>query len=344
MKKIYASFIFFFAGLSLSHAQSLTQSNNAPTIGDFYRTTDVSTLGVSPGTAGPAETWNMSAINVGTVVTDYSVVAVPSSSAASYPSASLAIQTGTTSNYQFYTPSSTDLKFWGGSISVGTVNIIMTYTGSSSAVVTTYSMDYNISNSNPVSGTLSAFNQPGTFSGTCSIVADGSGTLNLPGRNFTNVLRKKATQDLSFSAGIFTGTIKLETYEYFSPNLSKSALFTISNSTVTTGFGASSQMVATINTDYQTIGISENQLEPISFDVFPNPSKSNFNISFTNESNESASYELSSVTGQILKKGDLGHHKGTAHYSINVSDLQSGIYFVRIHVGNKTSVKKLTIQ
>jgi hypothetical protein len=344
MKKIYASFILLIAGLSLSHAQSLTQSNNAPAIGDTYRTTDVSTVGITPGTAGPAETWNMSAASIGTNITVYSVVAVPSSSAANYPSASLAIQTGTSSTYNFYTPSSTDLKYWGGSITVGTVNVLMTYTGTSAAVVTTYSMGYNATNSNPVSGTLSAFSQSGTFSGTCNVVADGFGTLALPSRTFTSVLRKKTNQDLSFTAGFISGSIKQESYEYFASALAKSPLFTIAASTVVTTFTTITQTVVTVNTDYQTVGINEIANNEVEFAVYPNPSKNYFNLSYTNENSAPVSYEIINATGQIIKKNDLGNDKGAVRQTISVADLQSGIYFVKVHIGNKTSVKKLTIQ
>jgi len=344
MKKIYFSFILFFAGLTVNQAQTLTQANNAPAIGDTYRTTDVSTVGVTPGAAGPAVTWDMSAISIGTNITVYTVVAVPSSSASSYPSASLAVQTGTTSNYQFYTPSATDLKFWGGSVTVSTVNVVMTYTGSSAAETTTYSMSYNNSITNPVSGTLSAFSQSGSFSGTCSAIADGFGTLALPTRTFTGVLRKKMTQNLSFTAGFITGTINQETYEYFAPSLIKPSLFTITSSTVVTGLGTSSQMLVTVNSDYLYAGINESLNEVVNLNVYPNPAKNNFSISLNNEKAEPVSYELINAIGQSVKKENLGNQQGKTIYNINVSEIPAGVYFVKVSEGNKVSTKKITIQ
>jgi hypothetical protein len=343
MKKLYFIGLSFFAGLTIN-AQVLTQSNNAPMLTETFRTTDVSTVGVLPGSSGNGVTWDMSAISLGTTVTVYSVVPVPSASTAAYPSASVAVQNSTTGTYNFYSSSSTDLKYWGGSVTVSTVNVNMNY--SSAAVLDNYSMVFGSTGSNTVAGTIyvPAFTLSGTFTGTCTINADGLGTLALPTRTFTNVLRKKTIQDLAFTTSFGAGTIVQNTFEYFASSLAKSPLFTISTSTFSSALGTSSQTLATVNTDFQYVGVKENVKEIVSLNIFPNPAKNNFNLSFVNENSEAVSFEIINTLGQTIKKENLVSTKGTINQPIDISNIETGVYFVKVNVGARTSTKKLTIQ
>ncbi len=342
MKKLYFFVLSSLAGLTLN-AQILSQSNNAPVLGEMFRTTDCSTTGVTPGASGTGVTWDMSAVSIGTAITVNTVVTVASTgSAASYPSASVAVQNSVTSDNLFYSSSATDLKFWGGSIKVSTVSATMNY--STPAILANYNMVFNTANTNTVAGTLFALSQSGSFTGTCSIILDGTGTLALPTRTFTNVMRKKVTQDLSFTVGFVSGTILQETYEYFEPSLAKSPLFTILSSTFTTGFGNSSTSLAMINTDYQYVGINESSKEVAELNVFPNPAKDNFNLTFVNDNASDVNVEITNSIGQLVKKETLPSSKGMVNHLLNVAELKAGIYFVKIDVGSKSSVRKLTVQ
>lgn len=345
MKKLYFFVLTFFAGLSLN-AQILTQGNNAPAIGDMFRTTDVSTVGVTSGAAGNGVTWDMSAVSIGTAITINTVVPVPSASTAAFPSASVAVQNSVTSNYLFYSSSGTDLKLWGGSVTAGTVNVNLNY--SSAAVLANYAMAYNSTASNTIAGTfyVPAFSISGTFNGTCSINADGLGTLALPTRTFTNVLRKKVTQELNLSVSPFgSGTATLVTYEYFAPGLDKSSLFTIMTSdAIIPLLGTSSQTLVTVNSDYQYVGISENTNEITSLNIFPNPASNNFTLAFMNENAENVSVEIVNALGQLVKKEILENTKGLVKQNVNITGIEAGVYFVKTNVGSKSSVKKLTIQ
>jgi len=227
MKKLYFIALSLFTGLTVSEAQILTQANHAPVIGEMYRTTDVSSVGISPGSAGSSVTWDMSAISIGTTVSNNSVVAVPSASAAAYPSAGMSVQTGTANS--LYSSSSSDLKFWGGDVIVNTFNINLNY--STAANLAAYSMIFGSTSSNTIAGNVALNTITGTFTGSCSINVDGSGILALPSRTFTNVMRLKTVQHFDITTSLGSATLTQESYDYYH-SLSKSPLFSITNSTV----------------------------------------------------------------------------------------------------------------
>ena len=70
-------------------------------------------------------------------------------------------------------------------------------------------------------------------------------------------------------------------------------------------------------------------------DIFPNPAKNQFNLS--SNLNNSLGIQIFDVLGKSVKK------LHTNKKSINISDLNSGIYFVRIKNGDYYVTKKLII-
>lgn len=322
-------------------AQTLTATNHNPVIGEIIKTTDVSTISVIPGGAGTGQTWNFSSVTIGSISTTNTVVTAASTgSASSYPSAGLAVSGGT--NNSFYSTSSTDYKYWGGNLTIGPINLILTYT--SSAVNAVYPMSYNVTNSVNIGGNINVSGNLGTFTGNSNIEADGTGTLVLPGRTFNNVIRVKNTQNISFNL-LVAGTVTQISYEYYEPTLSKSPLFSIASSTLSSiAFGTSTQVAVYVNSDYLQVGINEQTKEISNLNLFPNPAKSNFNISLTNENAEPVSYEIINAIGQTVRNEKLSASKGESLYSIEATAIESGIYFIKVTVGNAVSVKKLTIQ
>src|SRR5437868_13288778 len=98
MKKIYTLIAAAFC-ISSVNAQTLTQANHAPIIGDSYQTVNCTTVGVNPGGNGAGQTWNFSALTVQTTTTTNNGVTVASTgSASTYPSANVAVASGTNGN------------------------------------------------------------------------------------------------------------------------------------------------------------------------------------------------------------------------------------------------------
>lgn len=84
----------------------------------------------------------------------------------------------------------------------------------------------------------------------------------------------------------------------------------------------------------QTETLTDNGID---FGVYPNPSNGNFNISFNN-SNQNYTIEIFSAVGQrVFEK------ENTNSASVSVSNLQKGIYLVRLTKDSKSITKKIVI-
>lgn len=342
MKKIYSFFAIAFCAGSLS-AQTLTQANHAPTVGDTYQAVNCSTVGVNPGGNGAGQTWNFSSLSVTSPTTTNNGVTVASTgSAAAYPSSNVALSIGTGTN-SFYSASSTGLLYWGGDIKVGGQNIVMAYT--SAAPYAVYPMTLGTTTSSNVAGTNTSIAGPGTFTGTSSVTGSGTGMIMLPGGyNFNNILKVTTATTMSFTTPFGPGTYIKNNYDYYSA-LSKYPLFSISNETITSGLGTTTETVTLINNNYKTVGISESANQTLSnVNIYPNPAKDNVNINFTNENAEAVSYEIVNVIGQTVRTQNIPATKGETLYNVSLTGIESGIYFIKLNVGSRSSITKITVQ
>ncbi len=342
MKKIYSLFAAVICISSLN-AQTLTQANHAPIVGDAFQTVDCSSVGITPGGVGAGQTWNYSSMTVLTTTTSYNGITVASTpSAANYPSASVAVSSSTANN-AYYSSTATSLKYWGGDIKVGGQAVVMGY--SSPAFYTAYPMSLGSSTNSSVSGTLTSIAGPGTFAGTNTVTGTGTGTLMLPGGyNFNTVLKVTTNTALSFTTGLGNGTYAQNKYDYYS-GLSKYPLLTISNETIVSLAGTTTETVVTLNNNYKTVSITENTQNVLNnVSVYPNPAKDNVSLNFVNENSENASYQIINVIGQSVRTQNIPAAKGETTYNVNLSGIESGIYFIKLTVGNKTAVNKITVQ
>ncbi len=319
MKKIYLSLLLSAAGL-VANAQ-LTQANHAPAAGDSY-SLNTCTGTVTPGAAGAGATYNFSSIALSTTVTAY---VGSNSSNATYAPANVAI-TANTGETSYYLGSPTELKYYGGNILIGTVPATITYT--SPAVYAKYPMNIGTTTTSAIGGTLSAFSNNGTFTGSTFVNADGTGTLTLPARTFTDVIRVVTSQTINFAVpafGVTNGVLNQVIYDYYVPQ-SKNPIFTISTSTAAAPpvLTASSQTVLTVADNYQTVGVKENKAELISLSVFPNPASSQ--ITLSTESDKANTVEVNDVTGKMISMYKFENNK------VNFSTLEmtNGIYFYTV--------------
>lgn len=347
MKKIYLSLLLILISITYSDAQSLTQANHAPVVGDSYSTRECSTVNVTPGSSGATSVWTFTDLSTTTVTTNYFGVTVASTgSATSYPSADVAVQSST-SKSSFYSSSSSLLNYWGGNIVIGGFPLVLTF--STPAIQAKYPMSFGTTTTSAVGGSLSALSNNGTFSGTCSTTADATGTLVLPARTFTDVIRIENSYTLSFSVpSIFaTGGVVRTVYEYYSP-ISKAPILTISQAAFSaTVFGnpqSDSQTLVDVLNNYDVVGLKENNKEVTDLKVFPNPASGNVNISLVNDLAEPVMIELINVLGQTVKKQEAVKQKGFLKYSFELSEIETGIYFMKVVVGNKVSVQRITVQ
>ena len=73
------------------------------------------------------------------------------------------------------------------------------------------------------------------------------------------------------------------------------------------------------------------------FSLFPNPAKSLITISSTISGTVKVNYEIVDVLGKVVMQND---NENSDKFSININDLNSGIYFLRLQVNNSVVVKK----
>ena len=79
-------------------------------------------------------------------------------------------------------------------------------------------------------------------------------------------------------------------------------------------------------------------------DVYPNPSKDVFNISFTSERVQDLRVRVLNVMGEEIVKEDLQQFVGEYTKQINLDNYSKGIYFLDIETNDGVINKKLVLQ
>jgi hypothetical protein len=336
MKKIYFSLFALISGFAIN-AQTLTQVNNAPVIGDVYSTMACDST-INQGPAGAGVVWNFSNLLIRTnVVSNFSTSAVV---AAGYPANGQV--TGSSINDLIYTNSdATALRYFGGNFKITPIEASFTY--SAPAIFAAYPMSLNTASTSVVGGSLNLTqptSQAGSFTGNSAVVADGTGTLILPGvtGTFTNVLRTLSTQTLNYTAGFLSGVVTIKRYNYFAPGI-KPAILSLTTNTIV-AFGApSSGSFASVYKDYlnpvtnTATAIGEINTQPIDIVVYPNPSASMMN--FFTENQNAKEILIYDITGKLVERQIFNIGKA----KVDVNNYSNGLYVYSI-LNNKGATLK----
>jgi hypothetical protein len=88
---------------------------------------------------------------------------------------------------------------------------------------------------------------------------------------------------------------------------------------------------------YNTIDI-ETVVKQLDLEIYPNPVNNNININVANIN--SFDYSIYNITGKIIKQG----HSGNSSIKIDVSDMNRGVYILRIMNEEKSSIYKFIKQ
>lgn len=314
MKKILLGFAILSAGFAKAQ---LTEANHAPNAGDVFSTYQCDSTGVTVGASGAGATWDFSTLVVHTsMLNNYTSTVSTNPSNMGY----LEVKSSIT-NSSYYSSTPTNLSYYGGNIVAGSYNATVNYTVP--AIVAVYPMNLNSTSTNTTSGnaTITGF---GTFpfTGNCTVTEDGSGTLMLSGRTFTNAVRLKTTQVLSVNGGM--ANVTLTTWDYYSIADSKRPIVSISSSTLSSIAGTSTQSVVTLQANHTVLGVQEAAQNIANVSVFPNPAVNDIN--FTTASNEAVKVLAFDVTGKLVAEKAFENAKAT----MNVSSLNQGVYFYSI--------------
>lgn len=339
MKKLYTLIlgIILAAPVIKAQAPTLTKALNEPSINDAERRKSYDTTTAVPRNTGTNQTWNFTSLATSTVAqTTYSYVApasVPSSTA--YAGCTIVRTDGT--NNEFFKSTTTQYELLGSKQS----SVTLTFTNS--AVNAVWPIAYGYTNTDTYSGTAkitTTITLNGPVNGNVSTSASGTGTVQLPnGITLNNCLQ--VTSNLlgvaSFSIpfiGSLTATLQTTSYQYYNSAF-KYPVLTVNTTAINTPTAALNSVNTTVSVNDDVFaGINEFTLEN-SVTVYPNPSTDFINVSFNN--NEATQIEIYNQLGQVLITENVSQNLK----QIDISGLNSGVYFLRATVGNKTAVKKL---
>jgi NADPH-dependent 7-cyano-7-deazaguanine reductase QueF-like protein len=344
MKKTLLSTLLL-GSVSVIAQPTLTGLNSNPVFGENVNLAYYNYI--AQGNSGASQTWNFAAITpvtAGTVAT-YTNGAVNSSDLVTFPSANI-VQTFTNGQKSFFTTTSSSYQFQG--VIAG-------------AQVIDYSNPEDQMRFPMTFGTASytdAFvaavdNGAQQFSriGNSTVVADGYGTIILPGGTYTNVLRVKNTQIYQDSINLAPGFDYIYDYTntqylWYLPNNHVPIFTTYNLSYVLNGGAPTVSQGAYKLATIATADVSE--ITAIhSLSIYPNPINTG-EINLDLNLIEDIAYDLiimNSIGQEVfVSKNELGQF-GYNGNKIDVSQLTNGMYTVQIQGNGKTLVsKKLIIQ
>ena len=337
MKKIYLSIIAVGCMFSANAQLSLTKAFNEPIVGDINTKIAYDSTGVLPVNTGTNQTWDFSTLGADTIVEVSTFTTVASTpNGANYSGSTLADSDGQGA-YNFYKATATNYELVGIDDPNLSINL------SNTAIVAVWPISMGYTNTDAFSGTATSSQAgSGTATGTITTTASGSGTLILPGgASYTNVLQVKSNQlvEVSLLFGSVIVNVATTDYNYYHSS-QKFPLLTLSYSDVS---GAFSNTSATIRINSAVaVGISELNFDA-SFSIFPNPAKNNLNVKLSNTGNANCAIEIVNAMGQIVQTNNLGNGF-EIQSNISISNLSTGVYFVKTTLGDKVSIKKLIVE
>lgn len=89
---------------------------------------------------------------------------------------------------------------------------------------------------------------------------------------------------------------------------------------------------------------TETLIDVESIQAYPNPTSETLNINFKLTDDADVKVEMYDITGNLVRSSELGRVTSTSSStSLNVIDLTSGMYFVRIEAGNNIATRKVQV-
>lgn len=318
-----------FSGFSQSPIVSFTPNTGSP----FALYTADDPLDQSP--EGANAVWNLTGFSpLGT--SGYSTSAPTAGEVTTFPGSTGRLRHAETVDSQltvtdiFFKSIANDVSITGFS----TDGLVINY-GTNNAHIGTYPLEYGFDNSDAVAGNYVYDTYSGTFSGTITTSVDAYGTLstNINTPNPQTVTRMKTTQNLSMNYGPFTnvGTFTQTIWDYFTAGSADPALRVTTTSisipllSVNENTTLAEMFVAPLATQSWQAG---------KIAIAPNPVENVLNIQTTNNQ-KIKSVSIADATGKIVLTDN------SQNQSIEVSQLQQGVYFATVVTDAGTSTKKI---
>ncbi len=345
MKKIYL-LAFSFMAISQVKAQiTLTKAFNEPVIGETYDTKDLDTTVVLPmALSGANVTWNIDGLSeTGGLTTNNFVDPSTDANAPNFPGTTIVQSDGNTSSYFKSSASLYEL------LGLDAGMFVLNY-NTNAATIASYPISFGYVNNDTGAGAVTASTLTGTFASTISTTADGSGTLNFNSgaANYTNCLRIKTTQHVTFSlaGGFITGTMDMVIYNFYVGG-NKFPLFTVNYTNINApAAGINNQRQDQVSSlSGLVLGLSDKKLNDIIFKAYPNPANREVSLHFVLTQKESYTIDIVNALGQVVKsvaKPDL--QPGLYNEAIDLQGLSAGVYHIRVQGKNASGIEKLIVE
>ncbi|MGE0636624.1 MAG: T9SS type A sorting domain-containing protein [Bacteroidia bacterium] len=285
------------------------------------------------GIGGAGLTWDFSGITATGTANMNHVDPASTPSSASFPDATVSISQGGAYSYFEGTSSA---WYYNGVVASGN---LIPY--SNAEKLMEFPFTYNDSYTDNFGATYTA-GVTITRAGTVNVSADAYGTLILPYGTINNVIRVKVIENYTDSYTVTVPvTLNYAATNYYwykadthYPVLSISSL----DQDGTLYQGASYLDQAHIS------AVEESIANAIGLNVFPNPSGSFSTISFDLVQPEKVILSIYNSLGElveVLEQNQLG--AGNHRYELNTTDYAAGLYTLKVAVGDKAGMKKISV-
>lgn len=192
-------------------------------------------------------------------------------------------------------------------------------------------------NSNGTQSVTAVTCSPGSFTLTATPTCSGSSSaINLTWTTSANATSYDIYRNGNLYASDITGTSFLNTYLIYAGSTytyyikAKNSIGSTNNSNGTRSVTATSCSAKLIETKEDEI------VEITSLTLYPNPTNGLINIQTNTATNLPMEFMIMDINGKIVKKGNLTNER-----TIDISELQSANYWIRIFVNNKEFLKQI---
>lgn len=348
MNKIYTFILgaVLFSGVFKAQTLTLTKAVNEPIVGDFERRKGFDSTSALSNSAGSNQTWNFTSLTSNTAAVVLNTYTTPASvpgytAFSNFSTATIGKTDGTVGEFYKSTTSTYEMLGMAPSSSLA-----LSFTNT--AIVAQWPITNTYSLTDAVSGNIKVniiFPSTGPFNGTQNVSAIGTGTLQLPnGITLNDCMLLKSALTGTGSVVILTvtanATITSTGYNYYHASQKFPVLSIVySTTSVKTGTAApnvTNNVNITINNDVFA-GIKEyGVLHQAS--VYPNPAQNFITVDLAGL--KEATIEIFDLSGKIMFSEKISENKN----KINISSLNSGMYFIRTSDETKYSVQKFIKQ
>ncbi len=204
-----------------------------------------------------------------------------------------------------------------------------------------YPMSQGDSYIDDISGTVLTAGSSFAISGTATVSADGSGSLQVGDNTYTSVIRVYTKEVVSGTTPVGTSaTFTRESYFYYDIENFNQPVFIHGKIAVDAGllgdFEFSTVYGRDLITDY--VGIEENKAEALNLSVYPNPVTGN-----------AATITVSEGADKLTVLNTLGQSVLTINNpakveTVNMADLKTGVYFVQVQKGSALRTEKFVVK